>query len=370
MILKGQRIISILVLWLAAAILAAALPPASGYCEALRFIFMADSRGTNDKDDLINKPVLESINAQILALSPRPALVIHGGDQARRGYAHPHGRGEYIFKEFKDVMKPLTDVGIKLYAVLGNHELYRDDAPSDVENEEVGDFYINNQQEFQKEYTDNPSNGPSGYERLVYSFEVPKADAFFAVLDCYYLTKDAPSTDLHGRFDDTQLAWLEDQLKKTKATHKFVFAHAPYYQIFGDQSKQNTTFTKLWSIMDKYRVDFFACGHTHLYSRKNINSSIAPNPQLTPSIQWKNNVTQLLNGTCGAHTSTGDPSVNRYTWHVFNAEDTHFFSVVDINGRTVTVKSYGGTAAPYQLIDQFTIPPHSTPSPSSLLLLE
>ncbi len=364
---KGKRIVAIWILGIIAVTISIALPTVSGHCETLRFVFIADSRGTNDGADLINKPVLEAINAQILALSPRPSFVIHGGDQARRGYAHPHGRGEYTFKMFKDVMKPVTDAGIKLYTVLGNHELYRDDG-SDVEQEEVGDFYIDNQQEFQKEYTDNPSNGPSRYERLVYSFESPKADAFFAVLDCYYLTKDSPSTDLHGRFDDTQLAWLEDQLKKTKATHKFVFAHAPYYQIFGDQDKQNTTFTKLWSILDKYRVDFFGCGHTHLYSRKNINGSIAPDPQLNPPVQWKNNVTQLLNGTCGAKTSTGDPSVNRYTWHVSNAEDTHFFSVVDVNGRTVMVKSYGGAASPYILIDQFIIPSTIIPETSLLLL--
>ncbi len=367
MIYKGKRIIAVWILWTVAAVLAAALPTVSGHCETLRFVFMADCRG-NSASDLIDTTVLKAIDEQILALSPRPSFVIFGGDQARYGYSHPHSRGEYNFKKFKDALKPLTDAGIKLYTVLGNHELYREGG---TENGEItGDFFLENQQEFQKEFTDNPTNGPAGYERLVYSFESPQNDAFFAVMDCYYLAQDAPGTDLHGRFDDTQLAWLGDQLKKTKATHKFVFAHAPYYQIIGEQSKQNTTFTSLWKILDENRVDFFACGHIHLYSRKTIDSSINPDPQLPKPVSWKNRVVQLLSGTCGAEVDTGTPTVDRSAWHVFNDAKTYYFSVVDINGRNVKVKSYGGTAAPYQLIDQFTIPPHGTLPPDYLLLLD
>ncbi|MHB8067822.1 MAG: metallophosphoesterase family protein [Desulfobaccales bacterium] len=353
---KGKRLAAIWVLWVVATILAAALPTGSGHCETLRFVFMADGRG-DALNDLINTTAMKAINDQILALSPRPAFVVHGGDQSYRGYSTLHGRGGYNFKKFKDVMKPVTDAGIKLYAVLGNHELYRDESKEiEIGGIEVGDFFIANQQEFQKEFTDNPANGPAGYERLLYSFESPKNDAFFAVLDCYFLAKDEPGNDLHGVFDDTQLKWLEDQLKKTKATHKFVFAHAPYYLILEAQSKQNTTFTQLWAILDKYRVDFFACGHTHLYARKTIDSSIKPDPQLTPEVHWKNKVTQLLNGTCGAPVDTGTPKVDRSAWHVFNDADTYYFSVIDINGSNVKVTSYGGKAAPYKVIDQFTIP--------------
>lgn len=365
---RDKRSIKVWVFFLSAALLAAALLPVSGHCAPLRFIFMGDSRGQNDKDDLINKPVLKAINEQILALPKRPSFVIHGGDQSRRGYAHPHGRGEYIFPLFKEEMKPLTDAGIKLYAVMGNHELYRDDDPSDVENEELGNFYVDNQREFQKAFTDNTTNGPSGYERLAYSFEPPGTDALFVILDCYYVTKDSPGINLDGLFDDTQLTWLENQLKNTKATHKFVFAHAPYYYITSFHTGQNITFTKLWSILDKYRVNLYGCGHTHLYARKAIDSSIAPYPQLNPPVQWKNNVTQLISGTCGAHPDPDSPIVDRYAWHVHNNANTYYFSVIDINGSNVTVTSYGGQAAPYQVIDYFKIPPITIPATDLLLL--
>jgi 3',5'-cyclic AMP phosphodiesterase CpdA len=355
MICKGKRLFQVGILWLVAAILAAALSTGSGHCETLRFAFMADGRG-DSLDEIINTTVLEAINSQILALSPRPSFLVYGGDSVYRGHT---GRG-YTFRKFKDAMKPLTDAGIKLYAVMGNHELYR---------EGTAGFVLANQQEFQKEFTDNPANGPSGYERLVYSFESPGGDAFFAIGDCYYITKDEPSNDLHGRFDDTQLNWLTDKLRETKASHKFLFAHAPYYQIMGSQSAQNTTFTKFWRILDQYRVALFGCGHTHLYSRKTINSNIAPEPQLNPPVQWNSNVTQLLTGTCGAPVSTGAPTVDRNAWHVLNNDNTYYFSVIDINKKRVTVTSYGGQAPPYHVIDYFVISPNITPI-NSLLLLE
>ena len=166
----------------------------------------------------------------------------------------------------------------------------------------------------------------------------------------------------------SNLAWLENQLAKTKAKHKFFFAHAPYYKIVGDQSSQTTSFTELWSILDNYHVDLFGCGHEHLYSRKSIDSSIAPVPQWRPPFQWKNNVTQLLTGTCGAPIDDGTLVVDRSTWHVFNdfnAPNNYYFSVIDINGSKVNVTSYGvepivytdgDPVPPFKVIDRFSIP--------------
>jgi len=322
---------------------------------------MADGRG-DALGDLINTTVLNAINSQILALSPRPSFVVYGGDSVYRG----HSGGAYNFQKFKDAMKSLTDVGIKLYTVMGNHELYKEGTPG---------FSLSNQQEFQNTFTDNPSNGPLGYERLVYSFESPGGDAFFAIGDCYYLNLDDPNPalnlegdgSLYGSFDDTQLAWLVNRLTRTKATHKFFFVHAPYYQITGSQSYQHTSFTKLWSILDKNNFDLFCCGHVHLYSRKTINSSIAPDPQLNPSVQWKNNVTQLLTGTCGATVDTADTTVDPTLWHVSDAANIYYFTVVDINGSRVTVNSYRGDTGAYSIFDSFTIKA-SLPGVNFLLL--
>ena len=230
---KIKRIVS--VLCLVTALGAVALLPASGSCENLRFVFLADSPvGTIPPNptptDLINTAVLNPIINQILALNPRPAFVVYGGDQAACGALN----GTYNFQAFKSVMAPLTNAGIKLYTALGNRELFNPTFNPLAPNT----FYLANQQIYQREFVDNPGNGPSGYEHLVYSFESPGGDAFFAVLDPYHLTADDPSPNLNGTFDNTQLNWLATQVAQTKATHKFLFTHAPYYYVIDTSSEE------------------------------------------------------------------------------------------------------------------------------------
>ncbi len=343
--------------------------------ETLRFVFLGDSRSDSygpspvAPENFINTAVLNPIVQQILNLSPRPSFVVFGGDMAYRGrYQHTTSTSTtsfYTFQAWKNVMKPLTDAGIPVYTAIGNHELY---------DTHGGTFFLANQTEYQATFTDNPNNGPAGYERLVYSFTSPKGDSFFAGLDPYYITADGPDT-LTGNIDDTQMNWLANQLANTSATHKFLFIHTPYYYVTsgtdepnpsGALDVPNVSFTKLWQLLDSNKFDMFACGHAHLYSRKTIDSTVAPNPQTNPPLPpWQNNVVQLICGTCGAPISTASPSVDA-SWHVFdatNAPNTYYFSVVDINGVNTTVNSYGydtDTGA-FSTIDTFRIKKNTSP---------
>jgi len=363
MIYRVKRIIS--VLCLVAALFSAALLPASGYGETLRFVFLADSR-SDSLINPINTTVLNAIIAQIQALSPPPAFVIFGGDMAYRGSI----RGTYQFQAFKDLFAPLTNAGIPLYTAMGNHELYNEHSSNG--------FFLANQQQFQQVFSENPGNGPPGYEHLVYSFTSPGGDAFLAVLDPYYLTADVPSekVKLGGHIDYTQLNWLSFQAAQTKATHKFLFIHTPYYYVTGgtpdEKSAADVSFTYLWSILDFNKFDFYACGHSHLYSRKAIDSSITPFPQPTPPLPpvdpWKNNVVQLLCGTCGAGVDTTAPTVNPSLWHISQLPNTYYFSVVDVKGPQVTVNSYQGNTGNYTVFDSYTI--HSAVAAANSLLLD
>jgi predicted phosphodiesterase len=318
-----------------------------GTGETLRFVFMADSRG-DSLENAVNTPVLTAIISQIGALSPKPSFVMFGGDMSYRGWMH----SSYTFQAWKDLFSPLTGNGITLYSALGNHELYH-------EHSALG-FWLVNQQEYQSEFSGNPSNGPAGYEHLAYSFTSSVGNSFFAVLDAYYLTKDSIPATLGGNIDSTQMVWLKAQVAQTHATHKFLFIHTPYYYISDDPnepSASNESYTKLWAFLDANKFDLYACGHSHLYARKTIDGSIPPNPQTTPPTpSWQNNVVQLLNGTCGADitTSTIDPTI-KTAWNVHNDANTYYFSVVDISGRTVTVNSYSGNTGVYSMFDTFTI---------------
>jgi hypothetical protein len=42
-------------------------------------------------------------------------------------------------------------------------------------------------------------------------------------------------------------------------------------------------------------------------------------------------------------------------WHVANAKNTYYFSVVDINGNQVTVNGYRGNTEDYTVFNSFTI---------------
>jgi hypothetical protein len=314
--------------------------------ETLRFVFLADSRG-DSLSNAVNLPVLNAIISQIGALSPKPSFVIFGGDMAYRGYIKP----SYTFQAWKDLFAPLGG-GIPLYTAMGNHELYHEHAS-------LG-FWLVNQQEFQRVFSENPANGPAGYEHLAYSFTSQGGNSFFAVLDPYYFTKDTVHRELGGNIDSAQMSWLKAQVAQTKATHKFLFVHTPYYYISNDtaeSSAANQSFTELWSFLDANKFDFYACGHSHLFSRKTIDSSVLPFPQTTPPTPaWQNHVVQLLNGTCGAiiTADTIEPAI-KTSWNVHNDPNTYYFSVVDISGSTVTVNSYSGYLGAYTKFDTFTI---------------
>jgi hypothetical protein len=318
--------------------------------------------------DLINTAVLNPIINQILTLSPRPSFVIHGGDQASYGGNNGISGTTYNFETFKNVMAPLTNAGIKLYTVIGNRELYSQPG--------LPAFRLANQQQFQQAFTDNPGNGPPGYERLVYSFASPGGNAFFAVLDPYYLTADVFPPDVTGSFDDNQLNWLAGQMAQTKAAHKFIFTHAPYYYVVDPSSEGGTppgiTYTNLWNMLDKNLFNIYFCAHVHLLSRKTIDSSIAPAPQLNPPVQWHNNVVQVINGAAGAPIITGPITyVNPTLWNVHNADNTYYFSVVDINGSrvTVTTYSYNSITLAWNISDSFTINKNAAGPGADLLLL-
>ncbi len=89
-----------------------------------------------------------------------------------------------------------------------------------------------------------------------------------------------------------------------------------------------------------------------------VDSRVLPIPRtLPPHPPWRNDVVQLLNGTCGAGVDTTSPVVNPKLWHIHQHADIYYFSVIDIHGSQVNVTSCGGNtiAEDYKVIDKFTI---------------
>uniref|UniRef100_UPI0032161F8D metallophosphoesterase family protein n=1 Tax=uncultured Draconibacterium sp. TaxID=1573823 RepID=UPI0032161F8D len=97
-----------------------------------------------------------------------------------------------------------------------------------------------------------PKNGPKDvHKEHTYSFTYKNA---------LFLMIDATAKN------ELQTAWIEDQLKNTKATWKFAFFHFPPY----NWEEPYLNIQKEWvPVFDKYHVDMVFSGHIHYYMRSN-----------------------------------------------------------------------------------------------------
>jgi hypothetical protein len=135
-------------------------------------------------------------------------------------------RPQDFVRKFEAPYKPLLDLGVKFYATLGNHD--------------------SREQRFYKLFN---MDG-----KLYYTFKAPKEDVRFFALESTYLDQD-------------QLAWLEDELKKSNEKWKIVFFHHPLYsssRTHGSQLKLRATLEPLFI---QYNVSLVLNGHDHVYER-------------------------------------------------------------------------------------------------------
>lgn len=109
-----------------------------------------------------------------------------------------------------------------------------------------------------------PSNGPSGYSELVYSFDYQ--NSHFVVLN-----SEKPEEHI---INETQRDWLEKNLAASSKKNIFVFFHQPAFPVSSkigeslDASPKNRN--DLWEILVKHKVKAVFCGHEHIASRRKV----------------------------------------------------------------------------------------------------
>ncbi|WP_413164518.1 metallophosphoesterase [Capilliphycus salinus ALCB114379] len=151
-------------------------------------------------------------------------LVILGGDNI-----YPNGEIERIEAVFEKPYQSLLERGVNFQACLGNHDVRTQN----------GDLQVR--------YPGFNMNG------RYYSFRRDAVE-FFAL-----------DTNKNAEWSN-QMAWLEEQLRRSDAAWKVVFGHHQVYSsgIYGVSEKLIETLTPLFK---KYGVQLYINGHEHNYER-------------------------------------------------------------------------------------------------------
>ena len=303
---------------------------------AYRFVVYGDSRSGAGDPPIFNNTILGAINAQIVALDPKPEFVFFLGDCVRPAVSTDYSHSYLL--DWKQFMQQ-TLGHIPFYVAIGNNDLYGNTGWTEYPLQKL----------FQSVFTKNPSNGPRHYKKLAYSIEHGKGKerTLFVVLDSFGFQKVfGVQTNFDNGVDEEQLQWLEAKAKNDRVHYKFVLSHGPVFSIEG--WPVHSSMKKVWSIMQKNRFHGFYSAHEHIYSRWNITKYVYPPVQ--------HEMFQTIVGSAGAPWDAANlVKVNLLECHINRA---YTFIVVDIHPHKMVQRSYAlisnGPVYTTQLIDTFT----------------
>lgn len=147
------------------------------------------------------------------------------------------------YDSWKKIMSPILS---KTYEVMGNHDRTGGNTSDAV---------------WQKEFN-LPTNGPSGFNELAYSFDA--GNSHFVVLD-----SEKPQEHL---VNTEERNWLEQDLANNKKEDTFVFLHEPAYQMSQDAEDALDSRPKdrdaFWNILKEHKVTAVFNGHLHMVAGK------------------------------------------------------------------------------------------------------
>jgi len=277
--------------------LAALASPAQG----LRFVTFGSSQG--DLPSPLPPKIFTSLVKQIALTRPKPAFWIFLGN-AFYGYTADSTDLPNRWAEWKKRIEPISY--FPGYLVMGNQE-------ANITGKIDGAPF------FRAAWPDLPQNGPSGLQGTVYSFDAG---------DCHFVVLNTEVYNDFSRVGWDQRAWLEQDLKKTQATHRFVFGNEEAYPpiIRNQRSLEDNPGARdsLWDILYHNGVEAYVCGHIHTYNR-NLFERILP--------RNVSEVKQIVSGTSGAALDewAGTPFYHYLVW--------------DVEGPRVKITAYDQTGA-------------------------
>lgn len=223
------------------------------------FVVFGDSPDPASNTTTGISPNLSLIATAVAA--ENPDLVMYNGDLINGWMLTNESpmMGNYSgqFGNWMDAVSPIhnytTGIGIPIYVLRGNHE----DGPNQTVTALL-DAYLTSVA------SDMPTNGPSGEEKLAYSFTHNGAK-FIATDD--YIVHD-------GLKETVNQTWVDEQLTQDTRPFMFVFGHSPAYLLDDEREDMPFSLAKnpaqrdaFWNSMVNNHSSAYFCGHTHTYVR-------------------------------------------------------------------------------------------------------
>lgn len=188
---------------------------------------------------------------RILALRPRPDLVICGGDHVMDALRVEYGRASMLFDLYTEAVKPLE---IPMVSVIGNHDVFG--------------WGVSGQ------HAEDPMYGKGMVTEKVLRASAYRSFDFggyhFVLLDGI---QPAGSRLWRALIDDDQLSWLQDDLESVGQTPTIVVSHVPILSVYTQYTEgtlvrpSNVMITangrEVQKILAKHNVKAVLQGHTH-----------------------------------------------------------------------------------------------------------
>lgn len=248
-------------------------------------------------------------------------FIVNMGDLVEIGQKYIH------WNNWFDASKGVID-SIPEMPITGNHEC----------KDAVGDGH--GQPEYFLKQFNVFNNGPKGYKGKTYSYDY--GNAHIAVLDSQ-LYDECSNLEEEQEMLRTQIAWLDNDLSKSKKLWKFVLYHKPQYYMKKDRT--NSELKGLEAIFDKYHVDVVFNGHEHGLARTfPINKG-----------EYKSKADQgtvyYITGRSNMNTKS-DLSPKVWDSYYFDPQNLPVYETVEIRGSKLTIKAFEQNG---NIVDDFVI---------------
>jgi len=312
-------------IWPLALVLTLAALAAPGRAQSWSFAVLGDSRGDGNG---VNTEILGDLANEVATSGAE--FVLFPGDLITGSSSDSVTQAQLA--QWRATMAPIYDANIDVYPITGNHEWQC-----------AGLAAI-----WQSTFPELPGNGPTGEEKLTYSFT--HGNVFVAALDGY-----------SGHSQQIDQTWLDAQLAANAQPHVFAFSHEPAYSVdhgdcLADYPAERDEFMS--SLAGASGRTYF-CGHDHFYDHALIDDM--------DGVQMH----QFVIGTAGAPLRNWDGLYdgNNGGAAVSNVDHdkSYGYCLVEIDGLDVTITYMERlSAGNYAAGDVFQ---YTVPEPATLALL-